>query len=530
MHERMVGMARRTRWVAWVGLALVAVLAAVWLVVSSPAPPAQAVDPKETPTSSGTSTPQTIDDCFGGALSEDPIHCSVLQLAHNEGIMEVDAVYRAGTSLYLYLAQSERVSDEVYDYIRSKAREEVARRGGRACKYGYHGCDIGVLGSGLLPVSAVYSEIELRTGGADGRRSHGGWAAYRQLWPVVSGGTRGVSTGTTGTSTFDVSGVDTKNFPEFQSRWHEPLKGLGLAGWHRGGGLYVQVKAPPGQEANVTVAKEALHRRFPKYADDAIVIIPVKYDYEEYWRWSVILDRFAVSSGNTIGILWSRVRENWESYHTTGGEVVYPLPEVPEAVPRPELGGVAHPEDYRTTLHVMTYELQRTVDALPVLLPLLGIPVDAVGVVIESKPKPFAINVPMPGVSSSVRPAQSEAVLEATESGGDETVAVTESASDSGDEGTPTVSRPDAAVSESVSEEGGDDAAPVASAPAEPVISEATESVSEGKSAPAPAVAEPAMSDQGVSPWLLVGVGGALAAGAAGAGGLIGLRRAGRRA
>ena len=178
----------------------------------------------------------------------------------------------------------------------------------------------------------------------------------------------------------------------------------------------------------------------------------------------------------------------------------------------------------------MTYELQRTVDALPVLLPLLGIPVDAVGVVIESKPKPFAKLVPLPGVSSSVRPAQSEAVPEATESGGDETVAVTESASDSGDEGTPTVSRPDAAVSGSVSEEGGDDAAPVASAPAEPVISEATESVSEGESAPAPAVAEPAVSDQGVSPWLLVGVVGALAAGAAGAGVLVGLRRAGRRA
>ncbi len=469
----------------------------------APPSPAQAADPKETPTSSGTSTPQTINDCFGGALSEDPIHCSVLQLAHNEGIMEVDAVYRAGSSLYLYLAQSERVSNEVYDYIRSKAREEVARRGGRACTYGISGCDIGVLGEGLLPVSEVYSDIELRTGGADGRRSHGGWAAYRQLWPVVSGGTRGVSSGTTAASTFDVSGVDTTNFPELTCTWEQlgshdgdcgvwKRDGLGIAGAHRvGDKTYYQVKAPPGQEANVAAAREELHRRYPKYADDAIVIIPVKYDYEELWRWSVILDRFGVSSGNTIGILGGRVHENWEAYD--GGEAVYPLSEVPEAVRRPELGGVRHPGDLRTTLHVMTYELHRTVDALPVLLPLLGIPVDAVGVVIESKPKPFAITVTLPGVSSSVRPAPPIAVPEATESGGDETVAVTESASDSGDEGTPTVSRPDAAVSESVSEEGGDDAAPVASAPAEPVISEATESVSEGESAPAPAVAEPAV-------------------------------------
>ncbi len=172
MHERMAGMAQRTRWVAGVGMALAVALAAVWLI---------AADPK--------SEPAVIDDCFGGALSEDPIHCTVLQLAHNEGIMEVDAVYRAGTLLYLYLAQSERVSDEVYDYIRDKAREEVARGGGRACKYLGDGCSRGILRR-LLPASAVYGDIELRTGGADGRRSHGGWVAYRQLWPVVAGGVR----------------------------------------------------------------------------------------------------------------------------------------------------------------------------------------------------------------------------------------------------------------------------------------------------------------------------------------------------
>ncbi len=47
-----------------------------------------AADPK--------SEPAVIDDCFGGALSQDPIHCTVLQLAHNEGIIEVDAVLQGG--------------------------------------------------------------------------------------------------------------------------------------------------------------------------------------------------------------------------------------------------------------------------------------------------------------------------------------------------------------------------------------------------------------------------------------------------
>ncbi len=428
MHERVAGMAQRTRWVVGVGMALAVVLAAVWLI---------AADPK--------SEPAVIDDCFGGALSQDPLHCTVLELAHNEGIMEVDAVYRAGTSLYLYLAQSESVSDEVYDYIRDKAREEVARGGGRACKYLGNGCDRGIMRM-LLPPSAVYGDIELRTGGADGRRSHGGWAAYRQLWPVVSGGTRGVSSGTTATSTFDVSGVDTTNFPEFKSRWHEPLDAIGLAGWNTGGGLYVQVKAPPGQEANATAAKEVLIQWNPRLNEDNLVIIPVKYSYEEYWRWSVILDRFAVARGNTIGILWSRVGENSESYGH-GGEAVYPLPEVPEAVTRP--GAMSrHPEDYRTTLNVMTYELQRTVDALPVLLPLLGIPVDAVGVVVEYRLEPRGPNIV--DVGSPVEPVQSEAVPEATESdsNAETTDAVTESASDSGDDAAAVITPAEPAISE----------------------------------------------------------------------------------
>ncbi len=102
------------------------------------------------------------------------------------------------------------------------------------------------------------------------------------------------------------------------------------------------MKAPPGQEANATAAKEVLIQWNPRLNEDNLVIIPVKYSYEEYWRWSVILDRFAVARGNTIGILWSRVGENRESY-SGGGEAVYPLPEVPEAVPRSELGVTPNP-------------------------------------------------------------------------------------------------------------------------------------------------------------------------------------------
>ncbi len=480
MRERMVELARR-RWVAWSVLGLAAALG-VGLIAAA-----------------ANSEPKTVHDCFGGALSQDPVHCAVLQGAHNEGIVEVDAVYRAGTSLYLYLRQRERASDEVYDYIKSKAREEVERGGGRACRYGINGCDVGILRGGLLPVSKVYSDIELRPGGARARRTHRGWASYRELWPSRSIVPYVDEGGTTVPGSFDVSDVDRTRFPEFEGGWSERYPGLGIAGWNSGGGkAYVQVKAPPGQEAKATAAKEAVLRKNLRLNEDTVVIIPVKYDYEELWRWSVVLDRFAYAPGNTIGIRWSKVGENWEAY-AGGGEAVYPLPEVPEAVRRPELG-VRSPADERTTIHVSTYDLERTVKALPVLLPQLGIPVDAVGVVVQHKPSPFSITIP--GAASHTEPAQGEeaAVTDTAAPKADGTAAATESASEGGNGTTPDVSSPAEAVQSEVdagnTTESGSNAA-------------ATESASEvsDETAPLPAQgAEPPVSERGDSPWLLVSV------------------------
>ena len=43
-------------------------------------------------------------------------------------------------------------------------------------------------------------------------------------------------------------------------------------------------------------------KRLYGYDDDQLVMIPVKYDLKELRQWTLVLDRFAVSSGNTIGI------------------------------------------------------------------------------------------------------------------------------------------------------------------------------------------------------------------------------------
>ena len=78
---------------------------------------------------------------------------------------------------------------------------------------------------------------------------------------------------------------------------------------------------------------------------------------------------------------WERIRTAFFS----GARVVYPLQELQEAGRTP---GGRRADERRTTIQVFTLELQRTVDALPVLLPLLGIPVDAVGVVVQSDERP----------------------------------------------------------------------------------------------------------------------------------------------
>ena len=133
-------------------------------------------------------------------------------------------------------------------------------------------------------------------GGAETRRSHPGSSEFHHFWP-----------------TFDVSEVDTTNFPDIDCRYRHYRSGcdhwqrvpnFGISGVHSDGSSklwYVNVKAPPGGEVDDEAVKDEFKRRFPRH-DRQYVIIPVKYDYEELWRWSVILDRFAPSAGNTLGI------------------------------------------------------------------------------------------------------------------------------------------------------------------------------------------------------------------------------------
>ena len=99
----------------------------------------------------------------------------------------------------------------------------------------------------------------------------------------------------------------------------------------------------------------------------------MKYDYGELWRWGVILDRFVLSAGNTIGITAAGVSTN----QGARPEPVVWLNGLRDAGVE-ESSAAANG---RETIRGGARDPQRVADALPTLLPRLGIPVDAVGIV-----------------------------------------------------------------------------------------------------------------------------------------------------
>ena len=158
---------------------------------STPPPtPMPTATPTATPTAVATPTPRAAafvgGYCFGGALSEDPLHCWLLEQAQGDGIIDVDAIYRVGQSLHIYLKQEEPLGEDVYRYLLEKA----GTREFECLTIPFtRGCALGVFVYRewwpstlyILPMSQVYEDIRLLPGGADARLLEIGWPSYRQL-------------------------------------------------------------------------------------------------------------------------------------------------------------------------------------------------------------------------------------------------------------------------------------------------------------------------------------------------------------
>ena len=333
-----------------------------------------------------------VDDCFGGALSTDPLHCHVLEEAHNAGIIEVDAIYGVARGLFIYLTQDDSVGEYALEYIERTAQEEARRTGEHECVFEPDGCRSGVLSIGtgyILPESSVYQDIQLLPGGAEARRSCGGWQAFRELWPGGAAGAVG-SGQAPGGDGFNVSDVDVTNFPVLRGNCGELMgrqltsgscvmwernPGIRIAGWQSTDKAYVQIRIPNGDESQIAAAKNAvIQSKSRGLNEDNVEIIAVNHDYEELWRWSLILDRFAHSSGNTLGLASAQLGYNINLY---AGEpaVVWPLDDIQEAY--------EDRSEWRTIIHLHTLDVPGTAAALPQLLRQLSIPLDAVGLIVE---------------------------------------------------------------------------------------------------------------------------------------------------
>ncbi len=403
----------KARRLTWVVFALLGTFALVLLVNGIAAAQAQQ---------------EEVDGCFGGALSDDPLHCEVLEWAHNEDVAEVGGVYRAGTSLYIFW-KTDDPDEAALQKMLTKAQQVARRTGDYGCVLSQGLCDAGVLGTDsgqyFLPVPSAYQSIKFWPGGAEARRSFTGWRAFEQFWPEPEEGAGG-ATGTSGD--FDISEVDRTNFPTLSGNCsgliNDPdidnvcwtwdlIPSLDIANVTRNtsdGKFYYYVKVGSGEEelTKIAEAKRVLTNRQPDlFTEDNLVVVPVPHDFEELWRWSLILDRFANSSGNTLGIDKVDLGFNWLGGLGKDRKRVYPLEDAPDLTDYiDETGGFTDGSRTRLIIQVRTYEFDRTVAALPRLLKQLGIPESAVGLIYESQDSFYQVAYLLSETSTDGQPAE----------------------------------------------------------------------------------------------------------------------------
>ena len=140
------------------------------------------------------------------------------------------------------------------------------------------------------------------------------------------------------------------------------------------------------QEARVAAAKAAVLSKNPGfYTDDQVVVVAVPHDFQELWRWSLVLDRFANSSGNTLGITHVELRFNWLLGIDEDQRYLFPSEDAPDLTSyiREHEGNVADGLRVRLIIRVETFDFEKTVAGLPRLLKQLEIPDSAVGLILE---------------------------------------------------------------------------------------------------------------------------------------------------
>ena len=292
-----------------------------------------------------------------------------------------------------------------------------------------------------FPLDSDYVQIFLYPGGAETRKSVAGWPTWRQVWPTVAAPRGSDVPLSIDVSEVDMTNIpepdcDTDRVVYRSCTAWKRVPETGVAGAHItshiGDPIYFQVKGPlPQDEEDLEALKLKLYpppdslnraaayfcyenfdddglcrythtdgstaicrettnmctafsdgftRLFPTNEPPEVELIPVDHSYGELWRWSVILNRFAHSAGNTIGITLVVTDQNWS--------VSEQVDVFPAAGPGPATWnewGKIDGSTVRDGIFIEALVPQTVVDALDELLPLLGIPESAI-VLIRPRP------------------------------------------------------------------------------------------------------------------------------------------------
>ncbi len=346
------------------------------------------------------------EDCWGGALDGEPMACYVLEHAQADGALKVVGVFQAPSGpLYVMLARSDPVDEVLLGLLRAWYRDFLVSAQG-AELYGFDSgcgdfetrasCVDAWVGDGpwyITPdrpfsmfsaVTSTHDDVLLLPGGLAGREHVSGWASWQQLWPAGSISEQKPASQSSGEGAdasigpFDVSDVDmVTGLADEDCESHDlPVSDGMCLTWRTYGHLglvgvrgtrdyfpgeiptdYIQIKSPPSDPQEVERMKLELLDDYDKTRYRAgefnMEFVPVKYDLGEMWRWAVVLDRFKYSKGNTIGFTGAWIGTNGAALND--------------------------PENIRTVINVKGLDPTLIAQALPELLPALGIPLDAIG-------------------------------------------------------------------------------------------------------------------------------------------------------
>ena len=86
--------------------------------------------------SCGGDTANPIGNCFNGTFAEDRVHCHAFEQVYAAGKLDIEAIYRGGGALFVFLAGAGPVEDDVYDHLHVRAQEEARRSGGASMHSG----------------------------------------------------------------------------------------------------------------------------------------------------------------------------------------------------------------------------------------------------------------------------------------------------------------------------------------------------------------------------------------------------------